>query len=145
MQLVELDVSRNGKKAPIPLRLSLCLSDAGDMINNHEYIKVIEVLFLAVGGLCICFFCIWKLMRFKFYRFETRSYFVAQAALELSILLPQPPKYKKPIHVSLCLDNKILNSWSTCNSYQHCFCNSPPQPPETGFLCVSLAVLELTL
>uniref|UniRef100_A0A8C6I9T0 Leucine rich repeat containing 1 n=1 Tax=Mus spicilegus TaxID=10103 RepID=A0A8C6I9T0_MUSSI len=51
MQLVELDVSRNGKKAPIPLRLSLCLSDAGDMINNHEYIKVIEVLFLAVGGL----------------------------------------------------------------------------------------------
>ena len=48
MQLVELDVSRNGKKAPIPLRLSLCLSDAGDMINNHEYIKVIEVLFLAV-------------------------------------------------------------------------------------------------
>lgn len=62
-------------------------------------------------------------MRFKFYGFEARSYFVAQAARRLAILLPQPPRYEDPSHVLLCSANSTLNGWSTSNIYQHCFCN----------------------
>ena len=54
MQLVELDVSRNGKKTS-DLGCPLVFFDAGDMIDKSECIKVIGDAFSGYGR-AVCIF-----------------------------------------------------------------------------------------